>query len=199
MSDDNPKNEAAVAAVSSDGNVVPIHDVGKIKRRPGRPKKVEKMPTSDDLKYHAQVAVERQNFVDNHPLVVHNQPKGQGHTAADKLNQLKYHIARETAVLEFNRVEMEKRGVDTTQTSTRIIASMKQIADIELEVKKLGHTVIDPNSDEVQRIFKFWLEQLSAVVNELVDEDAMDSQTVDLFFNKFSSVMEGWEDKVGLD
>lgn len=198
MPDDNPKNDA-VSAVSTDGKVVPIHDVGAVKRRPGRPKKVEKQPTSDDLKYHAQVALERAKFVEDHPLVVHNQPKGHGHTAADKLNQLKYHIARETAVLEFNRVEMEKRGVDTTQTSTRIIASMKQIADIELEVKKLGHTVIDPNSDEVQRIFRFWLDQLRSVVNELVDEDAMDAQTVDLFFNKFGSIMEGWEDKVGLD
>lgn len=196
---DNFEDGFSVAAVASDGKVVPLHDVGAVKRRPGRPRKVETRPSSDDLKYHAQVAAERQIFVDSHPLVVHNQPKGQGHTAADKLNQLKYHIARETAVLEFNRIEMEKRGVDTTQTSTRIIASMKQIADIELEVKKLGHTVIDPNSEEVQRIFKHWLEQLRVVVNALVDEDAMDAQTVDLFFNKFSSAMDGWEDKVGLD
>ncbi len=194
---DDPKE--ALAAVSDDGKVVPLHDVGKIKRRPGRPKKVEKRPTSDDLAYHAQISQEREKFVNEHQLVVQNQPKGKGHTAADKLNLLKYHIARETAVLEFNRIEMEKRGVDTSQTSTRLIASMKQIADIELEVKKLGHTVIDPNSEEVQKIFKFWLEQMQTVVGELVEEDAMDSQTMDLFFSKFASVMDGWEDKVGLD
>jgi hypothetical protein len=192
-------DEYSTLAVLKDGNVVPLHTVGTIKRPPGRPRNVIRKPTSDDLEYHARIAVEREEFVKNHLLVRHNEVKGSGHTAADKLNLLKYYIARETAVLEFNRVEMEKRGVDTSQNSSRIIASMKQIADIELDIKKLGHTVIDPTSEEVQKIFKFWLGCLKTVISELVEGKAMDSQTMDLFFNKFSSAMDGWEDKVGLD
>jgi len=199
MADDPKKTSgSSIVAVVEGGQIVPIHDV-KTKRRPGRPKKVEKMPTSEDLEYHAKVAEERKAFVENHELVVHNKPHHYGHTAADKLNQLKFHIARETAVLEFNRMEMEKRGVDTSQVSSRIIGSMKQIADIELEVKKLGKTVIDPNSEEMQRIFRFWLGALKTVFSDLVKEKSVEPQVMDLFFNKFSNAMEGWEEKVGLD
>lgn len=187
-----------LSTVADDGKIVPIHDV-KVKRGPGRPRKVEKRPTSDDLKYHAEMAKERIRFVENHELVTSSKPHGTGNTTADKLNRLKHHIAREVAVLEFNRQEAEKRGVDTTQTSSRIINSLKQIADVELEIKKLGHTVIDPNCEEIQRIFRYWLDILKQVMSDMVEEKALTPEAMDLFFNRFSNLMDGWEDKVGLD
>lgn len=176
------------------GRVMPLHAV-KIKRGPGRPRKVERKPTVEDLQYHASIAESRRVWIESHPLVMGNKAP-EGNSAIDKLKLIKFQIAREVATLEFNRIELEKRGVDTTPVSSRIIAGTSKIADIELEIKKLGHTVIDPSSTEVQNIFKMWLSNMTEVASDLVREGAMTTQTMDLFFNKLSAKMEGWEDRI---
>ena len=173
--------------------VVPLH-----KRAVAGPRKVVRQPSSLDLEYHAQVVRERETYVNNHPLVRQN-PEPELHhamSAAGKLNLVKARMARETVVLEFNRMEMEKRGVETSQVSTRIVASLGKIADIELEIKKLGHVVLDPHSTEVQNILKMWLEALRTTTSQLVEDGSMSTQTMDLFFNMFSNKMEGWEDRL---
>ena len=149
---------------------------------------MENRPTQNDLEYHARVALNREEFVRNHPVVRQNIIENPSQSAIDKLKVVKYQIAKEVAVLEFDRMEMAKRGVDTSQVSTRIVNSLKQIADIELEVKKLGSTVVDPNSAEVQAMFKSWIGTLQKVA-----EEVMNPEDLDLFFNKFSMAIDGWE------
>lgn len=191
------KEQSAVDEIATAGAVVSISSASAAKKGPGRPKKVvEKAPSQEDLLYHSLMAEARQQFVEDHPIVKHN-PPSKGHAAVDKLNSVKSQIAREVAVLEFNRMDLEKRGVDTTPISSRIIAALAKISEIELDVKKLGHTVIDPKSTEVQQILKLWLDALSETTSELVNEGAMNTQTLDLLFSKFSDKMEGWEERLG--
>ena len=97
----------------------------------------------------------------------------------------------------FNRKEYEKRGVNTSQISTRIVNCWRQVAQLQLEVQKHGVVVIDPNSEEMQRIFKMWVEILQRVTAEMVTEGTLSTESLDLFFSKFSKAMEGWEGRLG--
>lgn len=176
------------------GTIVPINQL-PIKRGPGRPRKIEKKPSDYDLEYHAEVAVRRQEWVAEHPLVKQN-PMPTGASAIDKLNLVKASMAKEAATLEFNRIELEKRGLDTSQISSRIVSALNKISGIELETKKLGHTVVDPKSTAVQNIFKLWVSALQETLSSLVESGTLDEPTMDLLFNTFSNKMEGWEDRV---
>jgi hypothetical protein len=188
-----PMSEAAHA-----GRVVqllPVHTAphtGKnqlqIKRGRGRPRKVERMPTTSDLEYHAAILEEKSRFIDDDPVVQaalrHTEP-------LSMLSIIKTEVAKESAALHFQRMENEKTGKDTAQVSTRRIDALKKIADIELEVKKLGSDVIDVRSEKFQRVFKLWLDTLREITQE-----TMTPEQIDLFFNRLNSAMEHWEEKI---
>lgn len=180
--------------------IIPIHDLPQqvVAHRRGHAKPIEVQPTVEDLQYHAEIERQRAIYVEDHPLVVANQPKGSsGSSTIDTLNQVKLQIATEAATLEFNRKEYEKRGVNTSQISTRIVNCWRQVAQLQLEVQKHGVVVIDPNSEEMQRIFKMWVEILQRVTAEMVTEGTLSTESLDLFFSKFSKAMEGWEGRLG--
>jgi hypothetical protein len=181
-----PKNAVAVA---SDGNVVPLHAAtgANIKRGPGRPKKINPKPTVDDLTYHAETAKQRQAFIDTDPLV---QTAISRTEAIDTLQRVKEQVAREAASLQFAKIEEEKYGRDTSQMSSRRIAALREIASIELEIKKLGVTMIDLKGERFQKIFQFFLETVhEAAAATLTPEQ------VDLLLNRLGTKLEGWEEK----
>ena len=159
----------------------------KMQRRAGRPRKVERAPTTSDLEYHAAMVEEKAKFVDNDPVVVASQK----HT--DPLSMLAFirtEVAKESAALHFQRLENEKHGKDTSQISTRRIDALKKIAEIVLEVKKLGADVIDVHSEKFQMIFSIWI----GIIREIA-ESTMTPEQLDLFFNRLTTKMEGWEEK----
>ena len=139
---------------------------------------------------------ERQEYVSNHPLLRGHEPKVTGNSTVDTLNQVKYQLIREAVSLEYTRQERDARGLDTSALSAKIIAAYKQVAATELDIKKQGVTVLDPNSEEVQRIFRFWTDTMRAVMVEMVKEDTLTVEAMDLFFNKFSAAMDGWEGRL---
>ena len=139
---------------------------------------------------------ERQEYVSNHPLIRGQEPKTTGNSTVDTLNQVKYQLVREAVSLEFTRAERDLRGLDTSQLSAKIISAWKQVVAVELDIKKQGITVLDPNSEEVQRIFKHWTDTMRSVMVEMVKEDTLSVESMDLFFNKFSAAMEGWEGRL---
>jgi hypothetical protein len=141
-------------------------------------------------------AAERRDFVANHPLVRGHEPKCTGNSTIDTLNQVKYQLAREAASLEFTRTERDLRGLDTSQVSSRIVSAWKQVVSVELDIRKQGVTVLDPNSEEMQRVFKMWIETLRDIMTSMVKEDVLPTEVMDLFFSKFSAAMEGWEGRL---
>ena len=160
----------------------------KVERRRGRPRKVERMPTTSDLQYHALMGEEKAKFIDSDPVV---KASTGGADAADVLKLIKSEIAKEAAALHFQRIESEKFGKDTAQSSTRRIDALTKVANLELELKKLGSEAIDLNHPKFQQVFTFWIEMMKETAT-----DTLPPELIDLFFNRFSTKVEGWEDRV---
>ncbi len=161
----------------------------EVKRGRGRPRKVERMATTSDLEYHALMSAEKARFIAQDPVVI--AASNNRVQALAILALIRVEIAKEAAAIQFQRMESEKFGKDTSQTSTRRIDALGKIANIELEMKKLGPTTIDPHSEEFQKIFALWLELLKGIMTELFT-----AQQIDLFFNRLDSALEGWEERV---
>jgi len=143
-------------------------------------------PTEEALKHYEELSEERQKFIkedsvfknagQNDPMVL--------------LSSLKAEVAREAASLHYQRVQDEKLGKDTTRISGRRIDALKKIADIEMEMRKIGFDQVDVHSEKFQRIFKLWIETM-----RLVAEETLPPELLDLFFNRLQSEMDGWEEK----
>lgn len=198
-----PAEQSEVAAVNNVVNLLPVHaapytqnrpraegggDALKVQRRVGRPRKVERMPTTSDLEYHSQIAEEKAKFVDADKVV---QAALKGSDPMAMLAVIKTEVAKESAALHFQRIENEKYGKDTAQVSTRRIDALKKIADIELEIKKLGGSQIDVNSEQMQRVFKFFVDTVRAIL-----EENLSVEQLDLIFNRLTTEFEGWQEKV---
>ncbi len=170
------------------GTVVPIHAAtGPIKRGPGRPKKIRTEPTRDDLAYHAEMLRQKTAFINADPLV---RSTGERQEAVETLQRVKEEIARESAALHFQRIEEEKYGKDTSQMSSRRIAALREVAHIELEIRRLGATMIDLKSERFQRIFAFFLDTVRVSAGEVLSPEM-----IDLLFNRLETKLEGWEEK----
>lgn len=91
----------------------------KVKRGPGRPRKVERMPTTSDLEYHALQSAVKEQFINSDPLVqAARNPKADSSMV---LKLIREQIAVEAAALHFARLEEEKLGRPVGQSSSRQI------------------------------------------------------------------------------
>jgi hypothetical protein len=161
------------------------------KRGPGRPTNAEKL--KDVLRERSK---ERQDFVDNHPLVQANPLPAEVNSAVGRLILVKYQMSREAAALEFNKFHLDLEGKETATVSSRIVGILDKMSNIDLEIKKLGNVVVDPRSDEVQKMVAVWIRTLTETLSDMVKDSALEPQTMDLLINKFSNALEGWEDRV---
>jgi hypothetical protein len=189
-SDDETQEEDATSNVR---HLLPVHaapNTGKnglkVSRGRGRPRKVERMPTTSDLEYHAAMSEEKAKFISQDPVVVATQ----GRDALTVLRTIRSEMAKESAALHFQRVESEKYGKDTAQVSSRRLEALNKIASIEFEIKKLGADVIDLHGERFQRVFAFWIETLKEVA-----QATLPPEQLDLFFNRLETTLDGWEDK----
>jgi hypothetical protein len=197
---DAQEESSEVAATSNVVNMLPVHaaptvggtakggHVLKMDRQRGRPRKVERMPTTSDLEYHATMAEQKAKFVDSDSVVQATVKRAE---PMAMLSVIKTEVAKESAALHFQRIENEKFGKDTAQISTRRIDALKKIADIELEIKKLGGDVIDVRSEQMQRIFKYFVDTVQAILAE-----NLSTEQLDLVFNRLSTEFEGWQEKL---
>jgi hypothetical protein len=143
-------------------------------------------PTQEELEAYAASEGDRKKFIANDPVV---------RSASNKdslalLATLKAEVAREAAALAQQRVTYEQMGKDISTVSSRRIDALKKIADIEMEMRKIGFDQIDVHGEKFQKIFKLWLDTLRSIV-----EDMFPPEQVDLFFNRLATEMEDWADK----
>jgi len=186
---DDKATSSELAKILPVAAVVPVHDAtGPIKRGRGRPRVINPKPTVDDLAYHAEMQVRRAEFIDSDPIVSSIQGNRE---SAERLQKLQLEIAREAASLHFSRIDIEKYGKDSTQVSSRRIAALKDVASIELEIKKLGQASIDVRGERFQKVFRFLTEIFTEAASEVLDSEQMD-----LLFNRLGTKMDGWEDRV---
>lgn len=191
-----PSEDPISERVASVFRILPIQDAPRttkndlrVKRGPGRPRKVERMPTTDDLTYHAEMAEERQKFISSDPLVKRIEENAD---VLGILRLIKLEVAKEAASLGFESLEQSKRGKDMGQLTSRRVEALKRIADIELKIKEIDAEAINLSSERIQRIFALWVEVMREVANEVLPPES-----IDLFFNKFATAMEGWEERAG--
>jgi len=193
MSDSNDRVDR-VAKAERQANVVPLHaatgsaavEKSDIKRAPGRPKKVHPKPSKSDLEYHAETIKRKAVHVEDDEVV---RATDQRKDAAEVLRRIQAEIAREAAALEFERVEQSKYGKDTSAVSKARITALKEVANMELELKRLSSSVIDLKSEQMQKIFALWI----AMVQEAAI--VLPAEVADVFFNKLVTLTNGWEEK----
>jgi hypothetical protein len=163
------------------------HRLNSVKRGRGRPRKIERKPTTSDLEYHAEMVRARETFIASDPLVKKITDKGE---PLEILYLIKKEVAAEAASLNFERLEVSKRGKDTGQVSTRRIEALKKIADIELKIKELDSESVNLSSERMQKLFTLWVETMQQIAQETLPQEVMN-----LFFNRFATAMEGWEER----
>jgi len=143
-------------------------------------------PTAEDNAAYEATLSERTEFIEQDAVV----QSARGKDPLALLSTLKAEVARESAALAYQRLLNEKMGRDITQVSSRRIDAIKKIADIEMEMRKIGFDQIDIHSEKFQRIFKLWIENIRTVA-----EQTLTPEQLDLFFNRLQTEMDGWEDK----
>jgi hypothetical protein len=170
--------------------LLPLHDVAHpapvVRRRPGRPRKVELRPTITDLEHHATVAVERERFIAADPLVT---AVINGEDTRTILRVLISQIVREAAALEFQRLEAEKRGRDGAQISSRRVDALKKVAEIELKLRELDGEQWNLRAERFQKLFALWAEKLVAIATEVLPAEMRD-----IYMNRIATAFEGWEE-----
>jgi len=141
-----------------------------------------------EAQYQALRVERRNNFIDDDPLV---KVVNHGGDAFAVLREIKREIAREAASLHFDRLEAESgRAKDPTTISARRIEALRRIADIELKIRELDQHSINLSSEKMQRVFALWVEVIKEVAQEVMTPEVME-----LFFNRFATAMEGWEER----
>lgn len=187
--DDTLDPDTETATIGSIAAVVPLHAAtgNGIKRGRGRPKKINPKPTTDDLLYHAEMIRQKTGFVDADSLV---KSSGNRKEAIETLHLVKEEIAREAAALLFDRVEAEKYGRDTSQMSSRRIAALRDVANLELEIRKLGASSIDLKGERFQKVFLFLLQTLREAAQEVLPPEQLN-----VLFNRLETKLEDWEDR----
>jgi hypothetical protein len=191
MSDDKLKATGSDSKSVMDlkvASVVPLHAAtAPAKRGRGRPKKINPKPSADDLVYHAEMQRQQIDYVNEDAIV----KAAQDHRdSPEMLHLLKERIARAAATLEFRRIETEKYGKDSAQTISRQIAALKEIANIELEIRKLGAQVLDLKGEQFQKIFELFIGKIRDVASAVFT-----TEQFDLFFNRLETALDGWEEE----
>lgn len=101
-------------------------------------------------------------------------------------------IVREAAALEFQRREVEKRGRDGAQISSRRVDALRKVADIEIKLRELEGEAWNLASEPFQRLFALWVERLSAIAHE-----TLPPETLDIFLNRLATSLANWERDAG--
>lgn len=156
----------------------------RVVRRDG---KTVTLPTADHLKYLAEMQEAELRFVESHDLVQATRKKA---NATDIIRLALIGAAQNAASLEFQRIELQKRGEDTSQHISRHTKVLKEIAALQGELRELGQQTLDPRSEGFQKVFRLWSEHIQGVVSEV-----MSKEQADLFWTKLMGVMENWEDQ----
>lgn len=183
--DENPNVLPAVVDQSTLSRFRPTRSTASI--IPAKSAALDSRSPASEAKYHALMVERRNRFIEEDPLV---KVINTGGDAFAVLREIKREISREAASLQFDRLEFEKRGKDPTTVSARRIEALRRIADIELKIRELDQHALNLSSEKMQRIFALWVEVMREVA-----QDVLPSEVLDLFFNRFATAMEGWEER----
>lgn len=169
--------------------VVPIRDVQSptgalpVKRRPGRPRKVELAPAPDEAAYHALMVEERELQLRTDSVVAASDG-----TPEEVLVALRTAAAREAAGLLFERRRLEARGSDVAQICSRRVEALTAVARLTLELARVRAGTFDPYSRDMQLIYNFFLDTVRESTTAVLPPD-----TAAALVEAFETRLAGWE------
>jgi len=184
--DDPPSDMSNHATQTLAAAVLPINTPVK-RGKTGRPKKSQ---SEVEAEYNQAVIEQQVAFVERDDIV---RAIARGEDAPKTLHLLKERIARSAAALEFIRLEQQKRGQyhrEVPQIVSRQIAALKEIANIELEIRKLGTDALDLSNPRLRLVFKLLIDTFRDVA-----KDVLTPEQFDLVWNKLETELDGWEEK----
>jgi len=156
-------------------------------QKPGRKPKVNLTALSDEIE---DVMSARQDHIGGSDLVTAatNDPE-----ADEVISNILQGMAQEAAALEFERMEAERKGMDTSGLSARRARVLKAMADVWLKRKeKLQGGAIDLDSKSFETLMTFLMETLKGSM-----EDAgMRPEFIETVFTKLSKrLADGWKEE----
>lgn len=148
-----------------------------------------KKPGPADLAYHAETMVRKDHHISEDRLVT--SVSEDSRDPVKTLHNVQISIAREASALEFDRLEQARYGKDTQTISTRRIAALKEVADLEVKIRTLrSEGSLDLHSESMQKLVSFWIEKIQKVAS-----DVLSAEDGDVFINALAASMENWEEE----
>jgi hypothetical protein len=186
VDDDRPTSLPALplhaVAVARDGTLL------KVRRRPGRPKKVRLAPDADELAYCEATTAELAKHVEAEGVV--GTLRG-GAGSMDVLQSVKVALAEESASLRWEIRRGRQEGRDSSQAMSRRIDALVKIALIELGVRRLGIDTLGADDPRLQIVLHFFLGSVGDVLR-----DALGDGEAEALIEKCRAALVGWEDRV---
>lgn len=156
------------------------------KRRPGRPSKVEIKPTSEEV---AELQKQKRQHLERDPLLVALTSSPDSLSTLDKVM---YEFAKENASLDFERLEAERKGEDTTVISSKKIGALKALMDTWF---KKRDAVVSEMFDFKDKRFELLFEFILIKFRKSCVLAGMKEEEIQNLFRIAQEQFDGWEDE----
>jgi len=146
-----------------------------------------KIPSKTDRDYAKKRVAAQEDFLQKSKLI----SAGKSGDSAAALGVIVQDMSRAVELLDFRRMELEGLGADTTSIILKRSELLKQLASVLADIRKMRVDRIDVRSPQMVLIFKHF-------VNTVVDvaAEVLPSEYNDIFIQKMTSALQGWEDTV---
>lgn len=160
----------------------------RVTRKRGRPRKVERRPAVDQDAYNAAVCEARDKAVASDPLVI---ALNSGRSGAEVLRATKVALAEETAALAALRRQHEGEGKDISQLASRRVDGLSKLANLILELHKIGGNALDPRGARMQVLFGFFVDSVAEAARA-----TLPAAKADEVIQRLKEEAAGWEDRI---
>jgi hypothetical protein len=161
----------------------------KVRRLPGRPRRVEKAPDLDELEYASRSNASRAAWIEQDELL---QAMRGGADVGDVLHCIRERLAREAAGFEFDLTKATANGRDAAQLVARRIDALLKLAAIEVARHRLSIDDFDARSPRVQQVVDLLVAEIRDVATQVLPPDDMERVR-----QAFCKRLDGWEHRLG--
>jgi len=154
------------------------------KKRPGRPTKVEIKPTSEEV---AEIMKKKHRHLGSDPLLqaLANSPDN-----LSTLDMVMYEFAKENASLDFERIEAERKGEDTTAISSKKIGALKALMDTWFKKRDV---VVNDMFDFKDKKFEYLFEFILLRFRQSCEKSGMTEEQIQNLFRIANDQFKDWE------
>lgn len=130
---------------------------------------------------------QRLDYVDADQLVRAVGDRADGRVVLQRVAEA---LAREAAVLEHERLQVQARGRDVGQLVSRRVEVLRKLADLQVEIDRSGASIIDPSCEPMQRLYRLFVDDVVAVAKGLLPPELLD-----LYLNQLAQRFDDWEER----